>query len=46
MGWIPASYLELKEGVGLVDRRNTREVFREDIIQITDKAAEAKMKRK
>ncbi|XP_067933210.1 obscurin-like [Watersipora subatra] len=46
VGWMPASYLEEKDGEGLVDRRNTREVFREDIIQITDKAAEAKVKRK
>lgn len=43
---MPASYLEQKDGGGLVDRRTTREVFRDDIIQITDKAAEAKVKRK
>jgi len=43
---MPASYLEQKEGGGLVDRRSTREVFREDIIQITNKPAEAKVKRR
>lgn len=46
VGWMPASYLEMKEGGGHVDRRTTREVFREDIIQITDKPAEAKVKRR
>ncbi|KAF6037727.1 hypothetical protein EB796_003961 [Bugula neritina] len=46
VGWMPASYLEQKEGGGLVDRRSTREVFREDIIQITNKPAEAKVKRR
>lgn len=43
---MPASYLEEKDGGGLVDRRTTREVFRDDIIQITNKPAEAKVKRK
>lgn len=45
-GWIPASYLEKKDGGGHIDRRSTREVFREDIIQITNKGQEAIVKRR
>ncbi|XP_013419361.1 titin-like [Lingula anatina] len=45
-GWVPASRLEKRDGAGLVDRRNTREVFREDIIQITNKGQEANVKRR
>ena len=45
-GWVPPGYLDQKRGIGQLDRRSTREVFREDIIQITNKGQEALVKRR
>ncbi|CAH1789054.1 unnamed protein product, partial [Owenia fusiformis] len=45
-GWVPSSVLEKKEGGGHVDRRSTREVVKEDIIQITNKNQESMVKRR
>ena len=43
-GWVPPGYLESKKGKE--DKRTPREVFRDDVIQIDNKAQEALMKRR
>ncbi|XP_064646394.1 muscle M-line assembly protein unc-89-like isoform X2 [Lineus longissimus] len=45
-GWVPPCFLDKKAGSGYIDKRSTREIFREDIIQITNKQTEALMKRR
>ena len=45
-GWVPPSYLVATKPEDKLDTRSTREVFREDIIKIDDKAKEAIMKRR
>ncbi|KAL8623451.1 hypothetical protein ACOMHN_061964 [Nucella lapillus] len=45
-GWVPASYLEPKAGAPLLHHRSTREVFREDVLQIANKQHEAALKRR
>ena len=44
-GWVPPSYLVAKSDEKL-DTRTTQEVFREDIIKISNKQQEAVMKRR
>ena len=44
-GWVPPSYLVARTDEKL-DTRTTQEVFREDIIQISNKQQEAVMKRR
>jgi len=44
-GWVPPSYLVAKSQEKL-DTRSTQEVFREDIIKISNKQQEAVMKRR
>jgi len=44
-GWVPPSYLVAKTDEKL-DTRTTQEVFREDIIKISNKQQEAVMKRR
>ena len=44
-GWVPPSYLVARSDEKL-DTRTTQEVFREDIIQISNKQQEAVMKRR
>ena len=44
-GWVPPSYLSAKSGDKL-DTRRTQEVFRDDIIKISNKQQEAVMKRR
>ena len=47
IGWIPACFLERKStAIGQVNRRTTREVFRDDLLQIENKQQEAAVKRK
>lgn len=45
-GWVPSAYLEQKQALGTVVKKTTREVFREEIIQITNKQQEATVKRR
>ena len=44
-GWVPPSYLVARSDEKL-DTRSTQEVFREDIIKISNKQQEAVMKRR
>ncbi|XP_070188406.1 obscurin-like isoform X2 [Littorina saxatilis] len=44
-GWVPPAYLEVKTTGGPASRRSTREVFREDVLQISNKQQEASLKR-
>ena len=44
-GWVPSAYLEAKTA-GPLQRRSTREVFREDVLQISNKTQEATLKRR
>jgi len=44
-GWVPPSYLTAKSDEKL-DTRRTQEVFRDDIIKISNKQQEAVMKRR
>ena len=43
-GWVPPGYLGPEKGKE--DKRTPREVFRDDVIQIDNKAQEALMKRR
>ena len=45
-GWVPAHYLIAKSEATKLDTRSTQEVFREDVIKITNKQQEAIMKRR
>jgi hypothetical protein len=47
IGWIPACFLEKKStSIGQVNRRTTREVYRDDLLAIENKQQEAEIKRK
>jgi hypothetical protein len=47
IGWIPACFLEKKStSIGQVNRRLTREVFRDDLMAIENKQQESIVKRK
>ncbi|GAB1597543.1 obscurin-like [Argonauta hians] len=45
-GWVPPAYLEIKPAIKSLVKKNTKEVFREEIIQITNKQQEASLKRR
>lgn len=45
-GWVPSAYLEAKTTTAPMMRRSTREVFREDVLQISNKQQEAVLKRR
>nr|KAG5697851.1 hypothetical protein BaRGS_017108 [Batillaria attramentaria] len=45
-GWVPSAYLEAKTTSAPMVRRSTREVFREDVLQISNKQQEALLKRR
>ena len=45
-GWVPSAYLEAKTAGAPLQRRSTREVFREDVLQISNKQQEANLKRR
>lgn len=45
-GWVPASMLIAKSEATKLDTRSTQEVFREDVIKISNKQQEATMKRR
>ncbi|XP_074662623.1 protein Obscurin-like [Tubulanus polymorphus] len=45
-GWISPSFVEKKEGLGFVDKRTSKEVFREEVIQCTNKKQESLIKRR
>lgn len=45
-GWVPSAYLEAKTAGVPLQRRSTREVFREDVLQISNKQQEATLKRR
>lgn len=47
IGWIPACFLEKKStAIGQVNRRSTREVYRDDLSSVGNKQQEALIKRK
>lgn len=44
--WVPPAYLEAKTSPAPLARRSTREVFREDVLQISNKQQDATLKRR
>ncbi|CAI9716214.1 titin-like [Octopus vulgaris] len=44
-GWVPPGYLEIKPAIKSLVKKSTREAFREEIIQISNKQQEASLKR-
>ncbi|XP_076459478.1 uncharacterized protein LOC143292788 isoform X2 [Babylonia areolata] len=44
-GWVPAAHLEPKSTSSPLQQRSTREVFREEVLQIANKQQEAVLKR-
>ncbi|CAI9716211.1 titin-like [Octopus vulgaris] len=45
-GWVPPGYLEIKPAIKSLVKKSTREAFREEIIQISNKQQEASLKRR
>ena len=46
VGWVPPSYLVPQKQDEKLDKRSTREVFRDDVIKIDNERSEAVMKRR
>lgn len=45
-GWVPSAYLEEKSVSAQFMRRSTRETFREEVLQVSNKQQEATLKRR